>query len=107
MTEPERLALIEAIARRVVELLRSEPVRTPDQLFLTANEVADRLGVKPTKVSGWCRSGKLPYINTGTPRKPRYKIDPRDIDRLKTTQAPIPDPYRAQPGHQKEIPSRY
>jgi len=48
---------------------------------LTPPEVAQRLAVKPAKILGWIRSGRLRAINVANPgcRRPRFRIDPADL----------------------------
>lgn len=49
---------------------------------LTPPQLGKRLGVDPSKIIGWIRSGELKAIdvsNAGSSR-PRYRIDPIDIE---------------------------
>lgn len=45
-----------------------------DDRFLTARELAKRLGVRPATVREWHRSGEIPAIRL-TPKVIRYNLD--------------------------------
>jgi len=48
--------------------------------MLTPRQVGERLGVKPERVIGWLRSGKLRGINVSDGAlRPRFRIDPADL----------------------------
>jgi hypothetical protein len=50
--------------------------------FLTAPMVAKILGVAPEQVLGYIARGELRAINTSLGDRPRWKIDPEDLDKF-------------------------
>lgn len=60
--------------------------------MLSPPEVAKRLRVKPDKVIGWIRSGRLRAVDVGNGRRrPRFRIDPADLaDFLESRQVQAP-----------------
>lgn len=68
---------VEAIARRVVELLREEDLAGPDMVLLSAAEVAPRFGV----TSEWVRDNadRLGAIRLGDGPRPRLRFDPKKV----------------------------
>ena len=70
---------IDAIARRVADILRSEALPTPEQL-VTATDVAARFGVSRTWV--YDNAERLGAIRLGTGSKARLRFDPRRVGEL-------------------------
>jgi excisionase family DNA binding protein len=64
--------------------------------WLTPPEVAEQLGVDPSRVISWIRSGKLDAVNLSDGLRPRYKIDPDELARFLAARstAPAPKPTR-------------
>jgi len=60
--------------------------------------VAAMLGVEPAKVIGWIRRGELIAANLAesTSGRPRYKIDPAELQRFldRRSAGPLPKPVR-------------
>ncbi|HXF36593.1 MAG TPA: helix-turn-helix domain-containing protein, partial [Actinomycetota bacterium] len=44
---------------------RAAPIIGPMEGFVTAREVAERLGVAPDTVTRWCREGRIPAVRPG------------------------------------------
>jgi predicted DNA-binding transcriptional regulator AlpA len=70
---------IDAIAKRVADILRSESLQTPEQL-VTATDVAARFGVSRTWV--YDNAERLGAIRLGTGSKARLRFDPRRVSEL-------------------------
>ena len=47
--------------------------------MLTPPQVARRLGVKAQRVRAWIRSGELKAANLSDATRPRYRVDPIDL----------------------------
>lgn len=62
--------------------------------FSTPNELAERYGVKPSKVIAWIQAGELKAINTATRHglKPRYKCSPQAIELFEAGRAVVKPP---------------
>jgi len=60
--------------------------------FLTPPEVGRRLGVKPARVIGWIRAGKLRGFNLSDGQRPRFRIDPSDLAVFLARRAAGPTP---------------
>jgi hypothetical protein len=60
--------------------------------FLTPPQLAKRLRVAPETVLGWIRSGELVAANLAARnrRRPRYHIDPRDVEEFLKGRRPKP-----------------
>lgn len=70
--------LVEAIARRVVDLLREEGlVATAGQELITAEEVAGRFGVKAAWVRG--NAERLGAVRLGDGPRGRLRFDPETV----------------------------
>jgi excisionase family DNA binding protein len=52
----------------------------PDDILLTVEDVAKRLGVHIDTIRRWIRSGELPAINLGGPAG--YRIAQADLDKF-------------------------
>ena len=85
--------------------LLAAPSGTSTRRKITPPQYAKQLGVYPTKVLQWIRSGELPAMNVSTDRrnKPRYVIDVADIavfEASRAVQPPAPRVRRrrTQPG---------
>lgn len=52
----------------------------PQARCLTPPEIATRLRVSPEKVLGWIRRGELRAINVSDGNRPRYRINPDDLE---------------------------
>jgi len=48
--------------------------------YSTPPQIAERLGVSPEKVQGWCASGKLRAVNVSDGSRPRWKISPEALE---------------------------
>jgi len=70
---------IDAIAKRVADILRSESLPTREQL-ITATDVAARFGVSRTWV--YDNAQRLGAIRLGTGSKARLRFDPRRVSEL-------------------------
>ena len=70
---------IDAIAKRVADILRSESLPTREQL-VTATDVAARFGVSRTWV--YDNAERLGAIRLGTGSKARLRFDPRRVSDL-------------------------
>ena len=64
--------------------------------MLTPPEIARRLRVKPSRVRQWIMRGELRAANLGDGSRPRYKIDPADLQIFLEHRAagPAPRPVR-------------
>ena len=61
--------------------------------FLTPNAVAERLALDVDAVRGFIATGQLAAVNVGRgTRKPRWRIDPLDLDRFLETRRTAPTP---------------
>ena len=61
--------------------------------YLIPREIAIRLRVSPEKVLGWIRRGELCAINVSNATRPRYRINPDDLEaflRRREVQPPPP-----------------
>lgn len=76
---------VEALARRVVELLRSED---KDSGLIDAAEVARRLGVARSTV--YDKAEQLGAMRLGTGPRARLRFDPRVVEMLVTSNEPAP-----------------
>jgi excisionase family DNA binding protein len=69
-------------------------------------QIAEQLGVDPSKVLGWIKSGILEAINVSNGRRQRYRISPEALEQflsLRSTR-PAPKPIRRQrPTNVKEF----
>lgn len=67
--------------------------------WMTPPEVAKRLGICPSRVIGWLRSGELLAVNLSDGRRPRYRISPEELTRFLASRstAPLPRPARRKP----------
>lgn len=65
--------------------------------YLTPPELARELGVGTNKVLFWIESGELRAINVATSRKnrPRWAIEPEEIERFKASRSSAPQPKQA------------
>jgi hypothetical protein len=58
---------------------------------LTPPQVAEIFGINPDKVLSWIRSGRLRAVNIGNGnQRPRYVIDPDDIETFEQANAAVP-----------------
>ena len=53
---------------------------TPPPTVLTPPEIAKQLGADPATVLGWIRSGQLKASNLATGHRPRFVVQPFDLD---------------------------
>jgi hypothetical protein len=77
---------IEAIARRVVALLRDERPKA----YLTAREIADRYGVSTDWV--YDHAAHLEAVPMGTGKRPRLRFSATAVERFITEQAELRPP---------------
>lgn len=78
--------LIDCIARRTTQLLETESsAESPLYVnFLTAKEVALRLGVSPRKLDSLIDQGKVPPPVLGGGQGSKRLWNPRDLDTLRS-----------------------
>ena len=62
------------------------------EAFHTPNDIANRFGVKATKIIAWINSGELLAINAATRMggKPRWKISPTSLANFEASRASKP-----------------
>lgn len=90
---------IEAIAQRVVELLRLEPAVVE---FLTAAQVADRFGL--TKSFVYEHAAELGAVRIGQGKRPRLRFDPERVKAAMTARevdTPAHAPTLVPPGRRR------
>jgi hypothetical protein len=92
---------VQAIAPRVVELLRDQPT-APTPRLLDAAQVADMLGLSRDAV--YVRADELGAVRLGDGKRPRLRFDPAKVaaalsarDDRKESQPPAPTPQRRSP----------
>jgi hypothetical protein len=85
-------AAIEAIARRVAELLAAERSGdSPEQVLVTAAEIARRFGV--SRDTAYAKADEWGAIRLGDGPKARLRFDPQLVaERLGTEKAPAAKP---------------
>lgn len=71
-------------AARLIEVRRylaaAIAATTPPVTVLTPPEIAKQLGADPATVIQWIRSGQLKASNLATGHRPRYVVQPADLD---------------------------
>ncbi len=96
-------ATIDAVARRVVELLMAEQV--PTDALINAAEVARRFGVSRSTV--YERAGELGAIRLGDGPKARLRFDPQTVaERLTVAEQPKDSREQESPGGRQRRRSR-
>lgn len=98
---PVQLFASEGEARlraRIVLGLAPAPMSSPrepkglpassDPLWLSVDEVAQRLNLNRDTVSKMVRDGRLPAVNAGTIKKPRYRVAAADVIRPPAPSSP-------------------
>jgi hypothetical protein len=97
MSEPVTLApaAVEAVARRVVELLADEHATPPTARLLDAVELADLLGVARSWV--YDHGAELGAIRIGDGDRPRLRFDPAVAIAAWQTRDPEPEPQPRAP----------
>ncbi len=104
---PEREPLlddyaIEAIARRVTQLLRHDPVAAAHERLVSAAEIARRFGVSRAWV--YENADRLGAVRLGRGARPRLRFDPQKVEkRLDTAHQGTSPPPRRAPGDQGSI----
>jgi hypothetical protein len=86
--------VIEAIARRVTDLLRQDPASMPEGGLVSAAEIARRFGVSRAWV--YENADRLGAVRLGRGERPRLRFDPRLVEqRLDSTdEGASPRPQR-------------
>jgi excisionase family DNA binding protein len=64
--------------------------------WLTPPEIASRLGVARDKIMAWIRRGELTAVDLSESRgrRPRYRVDPRELERFLARRATTPPPAK-------------
>lgn len=62
---------------------------TPPPTVLTPPEIAKQLGADPATVIQWIRSGQLKASNLATGQRPRYVIQPSDLEAFLKARQPV------------------
>ena len=70
--------------------------------YITPPEIATRLRITAAKVLGWIRSGKLRAIDVSNRYRPRYRINPEDLEEFLKSREVQPPPPRVQ--HRRQMP---
>jgi excisionase family DNA binding protein len=60
--------------------------------LLSADEVAEVLGVRPRTISSWVTQNRIPYIKLGEGRKSLVKFNPKRLNQWLEEQAHEPEP---------------
>ena len=96
---PEREPLlddyaIEAIARRVTQLLRHDPVAAAHERLVSAAEIARRFGVSRAWV--YENADRLGAVRLGRGARPRLRFDPQQVEKRLNTphERGSPGPWR-------------
>ncbi|MCE3018589.1 MAG: helix-turn-helix domain-containing protein [Pirellula sp.] len=71
--------------------------------FLTAPNVAKILGIGAEQVLSYIARGELRAINTSLGDRPRWKIDPEDLDKFCESRSNAPK--TAKPSRRRELPT--
>lgn len=104
---PEREPLlddqaIEAIARRVTQLLRQDPVAAAHEGLVSAAEIARRFGVSRAWV--YENAGRLGAVRLGHGARPRLRFDSKKVEkRLNTAHERASSGSRRAPGDERSI----
>jgi hypothetical protein len=81
--------VIEAIARRVVDLLSQEPDSGPRERLVSAAEIAQHFGVSRAWV--YENADRLGAVRLGRGPRPRLRFDPHLVQKqLESAEAPSP-----------------
>jgi hypothetical protein len=77
--------------------------------FLTPPQVAERMGVKPSKVIGWIRAGELEAINAASSmaKQPRFRISLKALEQFEKNRTVSPPPKQQRTKHLREKPSDF
>jgi hypothetical protein len=70
---------IEAIARRVTQLLRQDPATVPQLQLVSAAAIAGRFGVSRQWV--YENAARLGAVRLGRGARPRLRFDPQEVER--------------------------
>ncbi len=75
------------------------------KMKLRPADIAERWGISIAKVISWIRSGELRAINAATTQvgRPRFLIDPADLEAFEQRRAVVPPPEPA-PRRRKKDP---
>ena len=84
------LARLEAIERKLDELLREE--KQLEKEWLSIDEVSALTGLSDDHVRRHVTAGLLPVCNQGTFEKPYYRIRRSDVDAWMTQRMQVPGP---------------
>jgi excisionase family DNA binding protein len=80
------------------------------ETFITPNQLAKTLGIKPDKILAWIHAGQLVAVNVAANangQRPRWRIDPDEVTRfLKSRQNKQAGETKAIRRHRKSKPSR-
>jgi excisionase family DNA binding protein len=60
--------------------------------LLSADEVAEVLGVRPRTISSWVTKNRIPYIKLGEGRKSLVKFNPKRLNQWLEERAHEPEP---------------
>ncbi len=101
MSEPVTLApaAVEAVARRVVELLADEHASPPTARLLDAAHLAELLGVSRATV--YDHAAELGAIRIGDGDRPRLRFDPAVAIAAWQTREPEPEPQPRAPARRR------
>ncbi len=84
--------------------------RPMSETFITPNQLAKTLGVKPDKVLAWIHAGQLVAVNVAenpNGQRPRWRIDPDEVARfLKSRQNKPAEPTTTVRRRRKTKPTR-
>ena len=62
---------------------------TPPPTVLTPPDIAKQLGADPATVIQWIRSGQLKASNLATGQRPRYVVQPTDLEAFLKSRQPL------------------
>lgn len=87
------------------------PQKKRTRTKLTPPEIAAAYGCKTDKVLAWIRSGELRAVNiaqAANGERPRYRIDPADLEAFESRRATAPQPKPSTPRRRnKQEPDGY
>lgn len=65
--------------------------------YLTPPEIAARLGVKADRVVNWIRTGQLRAVDVGDKTRPRWRINPADLEAFELARSNLAKLPQSQP----------